>query len=437
MRRLFKYLLSFFLFFFSLTSLNAFEFDEIGVVETHGYISQGFLKSDANNYFMETEEGSYDFKEVGVSLSTDISEHLRISIQFLSYAMGDFGSDDFHVNWANADYSFKEWFSFKAGKLKIFHGIFNRNRDADFLRTNILLPQSVYNESWRSTISALNGLEFYGSLDMGLIGRLNYNFQSGVSKIESDSGVALAAKEQLAEQSSSFFEGAQFEYTPLDVKEDNAYVGRLLWFTPLRGLKINFTGWFVSLDIIGSASGSIDLNGINIGSFESGNTILMADAKSYTGTIEYTRGNFHFISEYSLSTYDFEISVKDFESDIIGLDITSIPPGSIDSEGYYANIMYRFTDWLEVGVYYSEYYADKDDKSGEENYEPSHSAWQKDSCLSLRFDISENWVLKFEGHYIDGTAIMMKSHNIVDFDLSQLDLTSEWLLFGLKLTFSF
>lgn len=392
-------------------TLNAFEFDEIGVIDIRGYISQGYLYSDANNYFLETEKGSYDFKEVGVSFSTDVSGGLRLSIQFLSYLMGDFGSDNFRVNWATADYTLKDWFSLKAGKLKIFHGIYNRNRDADFLRTCILLPQSVYNESWRSTIAALDGLEIYGTKRTPL-GRFGYNFQTGgISDIEPDSGVALAAKEQLVEQAASRLD-FQLEYIPTDVKEDKAYVGRLLWMPPIMGFSVNVTGWQARADIIGT---------IISGGREFENTVLKTDSQSYTGSIEFRKGAFHFITEYSLSIY---------ESEYMGNIV------NIDAEGYYANIIYRFTDWFEAGAYHSEYYADRDDMNGR-NYTPSHSAWQKDSCLSFRFDMSNNWVLKFEGHYIYGTAIILKSQNMIDFDLTRPDLKSEWMLFGMKLTFSF
>lgn len=411
MKRLVYFLSCLFCFLLCSTCLFAIEFNNFGEVDIHGYISQGYLRSSDNNYFLDTEDGSYDFKEVGVSLSSDVSSRLRLSIQLLSYLMGDFGNEEFHVNWATADYALKDFFNIKAGKLKIFHGIFNRNRDADFLRTCILLPQSVYNESWRTTIASLNGVEFYGTFGTG-IGRFKYNLQTGgVSNVEPDSGVALYGKEQAVEQAASRF-GMMLEFIPVDVKEDEAYVGRVLWITPVTGLKLNFTGWNSGGDIIGT---------LYTGNVESKNTVVKTASRSYTGTIEFRYRLFHFISEYSLSKY---------ESSYIGLK------SEVDPEGYYANIIYRFTDWFEAGIYHSVYYADKNDRNGK-GYTPSHSAWQKDSCLSLRFDISNNWVMKFEGHYIDGTAILLKTHNMINFDLNNLDMESEWMLFGIKLTYSF
>ena len=88
------------------------------------------------------------------------------------------------------------------------------------------------------------------------------------------------------------------------------------------------------------------------------------------------------------------------------------------------------------GGYYSEYYANKEDRDGK-YYKPDHSAWQKDTCLSLRFDMSDQWLIKLEGHYINGTAIILKTHNQVNFDPDNIDLTEEWMLFGIKLTFNF
>jgi len=410
--------------FLSCTNIEAIEFDEYGAIDTHGYISQGYLRSDKNNYFCETEEGDYNFYEIGVSMTSEVSDKLRIGIQFLSYALGDFGNTNFHVNWANADYYINDWIGFKAGKIKIYHGLFNRNRDADFLRTSILLPQSIYNEAWRSTISSLNGFEAYGTINAGLAGRFKYNVQTGKVDIEPDGGVAIAAKEKLLEKTNTTF---NIEYIIDTVNEEPSFVYSLMWETPLQGLKFNTTYWSLDFDMVGTAL----LQSLDV-ALE--NSIFRTSASSITGSVEYTLGNFIFISEYSYSKYDFEF-------------ITSLvrTPSDLETEGYYVNGMYRFTNWFETGLYYSVYYPDKNNKSGKKDldnngvrdFNPIHSAWQKDTCLSFRFDLSNNWIFKLEGHVLEGTAVMMKAHNTVDYNPADIDLNKNWLLFGAKFTYSF
>jgi hypothetical protein len=76
------------------------------------------------------------------------------------------------------------------------------------------------------------------------------------------------------------------------------------------------------------------------------------------------------------------------------------------------------------------YYADKDDKNGSD-FAVDHSAWLKDACLSVRFDLLDNWVLKLEGHQMNGTAVMMNDNNPDDRK------KEDWTLFGAKATFSF
>lgn len=407
--------------FLNVITLSAFEIDEFGAIDTHGYLSQGYLKSDKNNYFCETEEGDYNFYEFGISLTSEVTDNLRMGIQLLSYALGDFGNTDFHVNWANANYYVNKWIGIKAGKIKIYHGLYNRNRDADFLRNNIFLPQSIYNEAWRETISTLNGFELYGFLNAGFLGRFKYHFQTGKVEIEPDGGVAIAAKEKLLEKTNS-----SVNYVTHDVKEDMGHVYRLQWISNIPGLSINTTYWALDFDMIGDSeiySGDTKISTVE-------NSVFKTSAQSITGSIKYIFGNLVFISEYSYSQYDFNFTGTNLD---------------LETEGYYFNLIYRLTDWLETGAYWSVYYPDRNNQHGSKSsntnkpsdFDPIYGAWQKDTCISFRFDITDNWIFKLEGHIFEGTAVMMKIHNAVDYDRTDIDMRKNWLLFGAKITFSF
>jgi hypothetical protein len=102
------------------------------------------------------------------------------------------------------------------------------------------------------------------------------------------------------------------------------------------------------------------------------------------------------------------------------------PEEDLETEGYYASMAYRFTDWFETGIYYAEY--DPNTESGAA-FTPDHSGWLKDICLSTRIDVMDNWVIKFEGHAMNGTAVLMSSNNT--------DKKEDWMMFGTKVTFSF
>ena len=104
-------------------------------------------------------------------------------------------------------------------------------------------------------------------------------------------------------------------------------------------------------------------------------------------------------------------------------------------EGWYVSASYRVNEWFECGAYYSEYFPDADDHSGND---PAHAytnkdeAWSDDIALSTRFDINQYWTFKMEGHRIDGKADVMSAEND-NFSNSNGD----FYVFLSKITFSF
>ncbi len=105
--------------------------------------------------------------------------------------------------------------------------------------------------------------------------------------------------------------------------------------------------------------------------------------------------------------------------------------------GWYLSASYRFTDWFELGLAYSEYYNNRDDKSGEryttdlESYgTEDHEAWNKAIILSTRFDINDNWLIKLEVTTNNGTS----GHNPAE---NPDGLEENWNLFAAKVTYNF
>jgi hypothetical protein len=113
--------------------------------------------------------------------------------------------------------------------------------------------------------------------------------------------------------------------------------------------------------------------------------------------------------------------------------VPEVPPLEQNMQGYYVQFRYRFFDRFEVGSYYSVLYPNADDKDGDfyvARGEPDFLAWERDVALSFRFDIFPNWLVKLEGHFIDGAALVEIPENLDD-------LERRWGLFGFKTTFSF
>ena len=51
-------------------------------IDIHGYISQGYLISNRNNFLANTENGTFHFNELGINFSTELTEKIRLGIQF-------------------------------------------------------------------------------------------------------------------------------------------------------------------------------------------------------------------------------------------------------------------------------------------------------------------------------------------------------------------
>ncbi|MDY7032241.1 MAG: hypothetical protein SVY10_10115 [Thermodesulfobacteriota bacterium] len=378
---------------------------ETGDIRIHGFVSQGYLESDKNNYLAnDSSEGSFHFYEMGINVSTDLTDDLHMGMQFFSYDLGDLGNNKVILDWAFGDYRWRDWLGLRAGRLKIPYGFYNETRDVDSLRTNIILPQSVYNETMRDSTLGLQGIGIYGNIHLHSLGSLSYEFQVGTLSIEEDSSSAKLTNSM---------SGGLFEAESFSVGE--IYVADSQWETPFEGLRIG--GTFATM-----SSGSEVKTTEAIGPLPAG-TSLDVNYPEITYTIfsiEQTWDNLILATEYLR---------RKLVSEVINIS----PKTTVEFEGYYVSASYRFTHWFELGTYYSIFYNNIDDKDGsdlEAQGLPDHGAWIKDFALTACFDMNEHWVFKIEGHLMDGTALVMEVDNPDGTD-------RDWFLFASKITYSF
>ncbi len=362
---------------------------EYGEVDIHGFISQGYLKTEKIDFFEGSEDGTFQFNEMGINFSTELNSKLRLGMQFFARDLSNIGNDEIKVDWAFADYAWKDYLGIRAGRLKIPFGFFNETRDMDMLRTSIFIPYSVYNETYRDAFSGLKGVGLYGEISLGVAGSIDYQLLGGVSDVDRVGGFSMVA--------------TQYGFSlQSDWAVDSAFSGNFQWITPIDGLRIGTSKFEAEMEVP-----------VSHPSFSVLNLILKVDVEFSTYSVEYVWNDLTVISEYTA------IEIKADISDV---------SDTIDSEGYYSGASYRFLEWFELGGYYSEYYDEKDDKDGDRFDENKFQAWQKDSCLSLRFDINENWIAKLEGHKMDGTAQVTTD---------DVDKERDWSLYLVKFTYSF
>lgn len=354
-------------------------------IDVHGFVSQGFLLTSANDYLADSSRGSFEFSEVGVNFTLPATDRLRLGVQFFSRDLGSVGDYRAAFDWYYLDYRWRDWLGVRAGRVKLPFGLYNDTSDADSARTSVLLPQSIYPARNRDFLLAQTGMEIYGYAGLGSAGGLDYRLYGGTIflDVQPQPGSPL---------------------TVLDLEVPFVVGARVLWGPPIDGLRLGGSLQVLRLDTDLLAPGA------------SSPITVKIPATLWVASVEYAVRDLLFAAEYSRWLVETESS-----------NPAIIPAGSIVSERAYALATYRTSPWLQAGAYYSLLFPDVEHRTGRE-------AVQHDVALTLRFDVDAYWLIKVEGHYMHGTGGLSSTLN-GNRPLSSL--VPDWALFVLKTTAHF
>jgi hypothetical protein len=257
----------------------------------------------------------------------------------------------------------------------------------------VLLPQALYPTQSRYYFLAQTGGELYGLLPLGDAGALDYRAYAGTIFIDVPSYSAIGAT---------------------SVSIPYLYGGRLLWRTPLDGLQAGASAQHLRLDVHYTPSGDA-LAGFTmpLPSDFDGNVELRAPVTLFVASLEYAADDFLLAAEYLRQWAKVESSLP-----------AQFPPSEATAEGFYAMMSYHVTSWFAPGAYYSLSFPNVNDRHGRD-------AYQHDVALSLRYDLTEHWLLKLEGHFMSGTAALDPALND---DTPRSELTRDWGAFFVKTT---
>ena len=366
-------------------------------VSFHGFASQGFLVSGTYNYLGDTTAGSFRFSEFGLNASMNPLPRTRIAAQGFSYCVGPTGDYDVLLDYGLAEYTFCDELGIRAGRVRRQEGIYNDIVDLDMARTWVLLPQGMYPARWRDMYSTLDGGELFGSVSLAKAGSLSYELYTGYQRPQLNGGLA-AQKEnmppfsQLVAVNSPWLSG-----------------GQLWWETPLTGLRL------------GAA-----LN------YDKELTFWTANGNQTKGSpfvqhysLEYLLKSWTFQAEYFTYAIDYDVTRN-------GAHVRSV---HIEPDSWYVSAAYRFNRWFEAGAYYTEYWPDVRHRGGGDyvgaNGGFPSDAHQRDIAVALRFDPTPWWILKIEGHAIQGTG------QLYDTKANPVREDRWWPMLALKTTFTF
>jgi hypothetical protein len=361
------------------------------VPQVHGFASQGFILSSGNNYLARSKSGSFEFSEIGVNFTSQLTDRLRLGVQLFAQKLGPLGDYNAKMDWFYLDYRFADWLGFRAGRTKLPFGLYNEVNDIDQARVPILLPQSVYPVNNRNNLLAQTGVEIYGRFDLEAAGALDYRLYGGTIIFP------------VTSQPGSRFEVQEFR-TPYIVG------GRLMWETPLEGLRVggSLQALRIETRLLGTTPATMTMPATP--------TVFGADIPAVLsiGSAEYAFHDLLLAAEYSR----WFVSIESTNQQLL-------PSGpQVVSERGYAMASYRLATWFQPGAYYSLFFPNVDQREG-------RAMRQHDVAATLRFDINDHWLLKLEGHYMAGTAGLNSALNDGQL-LSALE--RNWVVFLAKTT---
>lgn len=379
-------------------------------IQFGGFASQGYLKSSANDYLGETNDGTFDFREYAVNASWSKSKW-RIGAQVFGQKLGTYGDDKIKLDWATLDYQATQWFGLRIGKVKMPRGLYNEALDLDSVRPFVLLPQSVYDNRLRDFNASFNGAMIYGNIGLKSAGSLDYRIFYGEIPISADSGASDYFNNDAPAQN-------------LDIEMDSVRGGSLFWNTPLSGLRIGYSySQFKDM-----ASNRFLL-------------VMVAPPPAPLLPVTYLKStptyDRHLISvEYITGDWTFAAEAGR-EKALYGLTAFGSRVMDFNYEGnyYYFAASRRINSWLELGTYYSHTHDTEpvtNNISGVPVVIPDLT--QGDFALSARFDINDHVLFKLEGHYMDGSG---KIFDTIDHRQPISSRENSWTLLTAKITLSF
>jgi len=331
-------------------------------LEVHGFVSQGFILTSGNHWLARSKHGSFEMTEVGLNFTVPVTDRLRVGMQLFARDLGRLGNYSAKMDWFYLDYRFRDWLGFRAGRTKLPFGLYNEFNDIDSGRVPVLLPQSVYPTQNRDFLLAQTGAEVYGRIGVGVVGALDYRAYAGTIFLD----LADAPSVQIDRLDVPFVVG-----------------GRVLWETPLEGLRLGGSLQSLRLDSrfrvpAAPAAGPIDVE---------------IPATLWVASTEYAWHDLLLAAEYSR-----------WHTRTLTSQPALFPATATTSERAYGMASYRVASWFHPGTYYAVTYPDVAQRTGRDK-------WQHDVALTLRFDLNTFWLLKLEGHLMHGTAGLSSALN--------------------------
>lgn len=138
-------------------------------LQIHGFLTQGYVNTTENNFYGESTDGSFDFREIGINASYRPHPRLMASAQLLSRKAGDMYDGSLRLDYAQLDFTaFTDGVNrhgLIVGRYKNPFGFYNTTRDVASTRPSIFLPQVIYWDRVRNMVLSSDGALAYSYIE--------------------------------------------------------------------------------------------------------------------------------------------------------------------------------------------------------------------------------------------------------------------------------
>jgi hypothetical protein len=336
----------------------------------HGFITQGIIQAEDSNFVNNDGKVTTELTEIGLNSVWQLDPSIRFAGQLMYLDGGNRFQQGVRI-----DYLFLNWTAINsldwqvdlyAGRYKNMHWLYSSTRDVAITRPMIVLPQSVYFDSFRDIAVGSDGIAVQSTYS-GSLGELELNWSLGSTP---------TPKEQSQRIISSFITGST----------EQDFVHQVSSFFRPSGAK---SQWGVSLL-------DSDFN------YRRTQTDIFADGDF---TVQRAMLNWRYSEEnWELSSELFQERVSVYGFYAPGIQRTQF------GQGAYLLARYNLTPQTTLYASYDHFYANKDDKGGRllplqtAGQVADYFGYQRDSALSLTHNFGHNLRATLEYHWTVGTG---------------------------------
>ena len=336
----------------------------------HGFVSQGLIQARESNFVNNDGEVSARLTEAGLNSVYKIDSNLKVSGQLMYLNGGNrfvdgLRADYLFLNWT--PYSSLDWqLDLYAGRFKNMHWAYSSTRDVALTRPLIVLPQSVYFDSFRDIAVGSDGVALRSSHNLA-IGEVDFIWSWGSTPISRDMSQRVISTDVVGETNQKFVHQASSYWRPTNSQMQ----------------------WGISL---------LDSDF----SYKQANPDRYFDGQF---TVQRVMLNWRYSAE------NWELT-SELMQERVFVDGFIFPTLQRNQYAQGAFLLGRY-DWSASTSWYLSYdyfIANKDNPSGSQlpassgGFIASYFGYQRDAAISIDHELSQNLRLKLEYHFIEGTG---------------------------------